>query len=70
MVQVMLKSGANAAGLPSMMTTMAEATAGLAGAAFPFFSIFIGVLGAFIYGAAVTLLVAILIYAGYHPGLR
>jgi lactate permease len=51
MVQVMLKSGANAAELPSMMTTMAQATAGLAGAAFPFFSIFIGVLGAFISGS-------------------
>jgi len=51
MVQVMLKSGTNAAELPSMMTTMAQATAGLAGAAFPFFSIFIGVLGAFISGS-------------------
>jgi lactate permease len=51
MVQVMLKSGTNAAALPSMMTTLAEATAGLAGAALPFFSVFIGVLGAFISGS-------------------
>ncbi len=51
MVQVMLNSGTNSAGLDSMMTTMAQATAGIAGAAFPLFSVFIGVLGAFISGS-------------------
>lgn len=51
MVQIMLNSGTNAAELPSMMTSMAQATAGIAGGAFPFFSVFIGVLGAFISGS-------------------
>jgi len=51
MVQLMLNSGVNAGGLDSMMTAMAKAAAGIAGAAFPFFSPFIGVLGAFISGS-------------------
>lgn len=51
MVQLMLNSGVNAGGLDSMMTAMAKAAAGIAGASFPFFAPFIGVLGAFISGS-------------------
>ncbi len=51
MVQLMLNSGVNAGSLDSMMTEMAKATAAIAGSAFPFFSPFIGVLGAFISGS-------------------
>ncbi|GAW91564.1 L-lactate permease [Calderihabitans maritimus] len=51
MVQLMLKSGANAAGLDSMMTVMARGVAQLAGTAYPFFAPLIGVLGAFISGS-------------------
>jgi len=51
MVQLMLNSNVNAAGLESMMTVMAKAAAAIAGNAFVFFSPFIGVLGAFISGS-------------------
>lgn len=51
MVQVMLKSGTTEADLPSMTTAMASAAAGVSGRAFPFFSPFIGILGAFIAGS-------------------
>lgn len=51
MVQLMLNSGVNGAGLDSMLTEMAQALAGLAGNAFVFVSPFIGVLGAFMSGS-------------------
>ncbi|SMB94378.1 lactate permease [Desulfonispora thiosulfatigenes DSM 11270] len=51
LVQLMLNSGVNEGSLPSMMTAMAEAAASIAGQAFPFFSPFIGVLGAFMSGS-------------------
>ncbi len=51
MVQLMLKSGTNGAGIDSMMTTMAKGIAEVAGMAYPFFAPFIGVLGAFISGS-------------------
>lgn len=51
MVQLMLKSGTNAAGLDSMMTEMAKAAAGLVGGAWPFVAPFVGVLGAFMSGS-------------------
>ena len=51
MVQLMLNSGVNGAGLDSMLTEMAQALAGLAGSAFVFVSPFIGVLGAFMSGS-------------------
>ncbi|MFZ5969562.1 MAG: L-lactate permease [Bacillota bacterium] len=51
MVQLMLNSGVNEAGLASMLTEMAKAAAGLAGNAYPFFAPFIGVLGAFMSGS-------------------
>lgn len=51
MVQLMLNSHVNAAGLDSMMTVMAQAAAAIAGNMFVFFSPFIGVLGSFISGS-------------------
>lgn len=51
MVQLMLNSNVNHAGLESMMTVMAKSAAAIAGNAFVFFSPFIGVLGAFISGS-------------------
>ena len=51
MVQLMLNSGVNNAGLASMLTEMAKAAAGMAGTAYPFFAPFIGVLGAFMSGS-------------------
>ncbi len=51
MVQLMLNSGINGAGLESMLTVMAKAAAGISGSAYPFFAPFIGVLGAFMSGS-------------------
>lgn len=51
LVQLMLNSGVNGAGLDSMLTEMAKATASLSGIAYPFFAPFIGVLGAFMSGS-------------------
>jgi lactate permease len=51
MVQLMLKSGTNGAGLDSMMTTMAKGVAAITGMAYPFFAPFVGILGAFISGS-------------------
>lgn len=51
MVQLMLNSNVNAGGLDSMMTAMAKAAASIAGASFPFFAPFIGILGSFISGS-------------------
>jgi len=51
MVQLMLKSGTNSAGLESMMTTMAKGVAYISGNAYVFVSPLIGVLGAFISGS-------------------
>ncbi|MFT9496209.1 L-lactate permease [Anaerosolibacter sp.] len=51
MVQLMLNSGVNNAGLASMLTEMAKTAAGIAGSAYPFFAPFIGVLGAFMSGS-------------------
>jgi lactate permease len=52
MVQLMLNSGNNANGMDSMLTEMAEAAAGLSGAAYPFFATIIGMLGSFMSGSA------------------
>lgn len=52
MVQLMLKSGANGAGLDSMLTTMAKAVADLSGNAYPVISPIVGVLGSFMSGSA------------------
>ena len=51
MVQLMLNSYVNNAGLDSMLTMMAKSIAVVAGGAYPFFSPFIGVLGAFVSGS-------------------
>ncbi len=52
MVQLMLKSGTNDAGLDSMLTEMARAIADFSGDAYPIISPVIGVLGAFMSGSA------------------
>lgn len=51
MVQVMMNSNINNAGLPSMLTQIAVTLADLTGRAFPFASPIIGILGAFISGS-------------------
>ncbi len=51
MVQLMLNSSVNRAGLESMLTVLASSLADLSGMAYPFVSPFIGVLGAFISGS-------------------
>ncbi|MCG8582516.1 MAG: L-lactate permease, partial [Bacteroidales bacterium] len=52
LVQIMLNSGTNGAGLESMLTEMAQATAEISGAAYPVFAPIIGILGAFMSGSA------------------
>lgn len=52
LVQLMLNSSVNAAGLDSMMTVMAKAIADIAGQGFPMVSPFIGILGSFIAGSS------------------
>ncbi len=52
MVQLMLNSGTNGSGMDSMLTIMAEAAAGISGAAYPFFATIIGMLGSFMSGSA------------------
>lgn len=52
MVQLMLKSGTNDAGLDSMLTVMANSIADLSGAAYPVISPIVGVLGSFMSGSA------------------
>jgi lactate permease len=52
LVQIMLNSGTNGAGLESMLTEMAQATAELSGNAYPIFAPVIGILGAFMSGSA------------------
>lgn len=51
MVQLMLNSGTNGAGLESMLTEMARALASISGNAYVFVSPFIGVLGSFMSGS-------------------
>ncbi len=51
MVQVFINSGGGAAGIESMPIALAEGIAGAAGTAWPFFSTFIGGLGAFVAGS-------------------
>ncbi|MTI71325.1 MAG: L-lactate permease [Firmicutes bacterium] len=51
MVQLMLNSGVNGAGLDSMLTEMAEAAASISGVTYPFFAPIIGILGAFMSGS-------------------
>ncbi len=51
MVQLMLNSGVNGAGVESMLTEMAKAAARISGVTYPFFAPFIGVLGAFMSGS-------------------
>ncbi|SHJ08107.1 lactate permease [Dethiosulfatibacter aminovorans DSM 17477] len=51
MVQLMLNSGINGAGLESMLTEMAKALARISGNAYVFVSPFIGVLGSFMSGS-------------------
>jgi lactate permease len=51
MVQLMLNSGTNEAGLESMLTEMAKALAAISGSGYVFVSPFIGVLGAFMSGS-------------------
>ena len=51
LVQLMLNSNMNAAGLPSMMTVMARSMAAFAKGAFPAVAPFIGILGAFLSGS-------------------
>lgn len=52
LVQLMLNSNVNNAGLDSMMTVMAKTIANIAGQAFPVVSPFIGILGAFVAGSS------------------
>ena len=51
MVQIMLQSGAHAAGVESMIFVLAQATADLVGPAYPFISALIGALGAAMAGS-------------------
>ena len=51
MVQIMLKSGANGAGLDSMLATLAKAIASGTGTLYVWFAPFVGVLGAFMSGS-------------------
>ncbi|MBO8170452.1 MAG: L-lactate permease [Bacillaceae bacterium] len=51
MVQVFINSGGGAAGYEQMPIVLAEGVAALAGSAWPFFSPFIGALGAFVAGS-------------------
>ncbi|NQT60785.1 MAG: L-lactate permease [Bacteroidetes bacterium] len=51
MVQLMLNSGDNNAGLPSMLTSMAQAMASIGGSLYILVSPFIGVLGSFMSGS-------------------
>tara|TARA_B100000408_G_scaffold134476_1_gene122546 strand:+ start:208 stop:717 length:510 start_codon:yes stop_codon:yes gene_type:complete len=51
MVQVFINSSGGAAGYEQMPIALAEGTANLAGSAWPFFSTFIGGLGAFVAGS-------------------
>lgn len=52
MVQLMLNSGTNDAGLDSMLTVMANSIADLSGAAYPIISPVVGALGSFMSGSA------------------
>ena len=52
MVQLMLKSGTNGAGMDSMLTTMATSIADLSGNAYPIIAPIVGVLGSFMSGSA------------------
>ncbi len=52
MVQLMLKSGVNGAGLDSMLTTMAKSVAELSGKAYPVIAPVVGILGSFMSGSA------------------
>lgn len=52
MVQLMLKSGTNGAGLDSMLTVMAESIADISGAGYPIISPVVGILGSFMSGSA------------------
>ncbi|MBN2598619.1 L-lactate permease [Labilibaculum sp.] len=52
MVQLMLKSGTNGAGMDSMLTTMATAIADLSGNAYPIIAPIVGILGSFMSGSA------------------
>ena len=51
MVQIMVFSDTNSAGLPGMLTTVAEAAARLMGSAYPLAAPLIGVLGTFFSGS-------------------
>ena len=51
MVQVFINSSGGAAGYEQMPIALAEGVANLAGSAWPFFSTFIGGLGAFVAGS-------------------
>lgn len=51
LVQLMLNSGTNHAGLDSMLTEMAKAAASISGVTYPFFAPIIGILGAFMSGS-------------------
>ena len=51
MVQIMVFSDTNTAGLPGMLTTVAEAAARLMGGAYPLAAPLIGVLGTFFSGS-------------------
>ncbi|KJF44127.1 L-lactate permease [Draconibacterium sediminis] len=52
LVQIMLNSGTNGAGLESMLTEMARTTASISGHAYPVFAPLIAILGAFMSGSA------------------
>ncbi|MFA8433327.1 MAG: L-lactate permease [Marinifilaceae bacterium] len=52
MVQLMLKSGTNGAGLDSMLTVMAKSVADLSGEGYPIISPIVGILGSFMSGSA------------------
>ena len=51
LVEIMLQSGAYSEGVDSMVVTIAEPTAAVSGAFFPFISTSIGALGAFVFGS-------------------
>lgn len=65
LVQVMVQSGNNAKGIDSMVMTMANFTANVAGGSWPLFSGVVGVLGAFVSGSNT---VSDMLFAAFQHG--
>jgi len=65
LVQIMVQSGHNAKGIDSMVMTMANYTAEVAGGSWPFFAGLVGVLGAFVSGSNT---VSDMLFAAFQHG--